>query len=55
MAPVEKDNLKKQFKAPPSGSSGIYIYRNTNLGGALKKDVYIDSKLIAKTGQERGS
>jgi len=49
MASMEEDNLKKQFTAPPQGTSGLYIYRNTNLGGALKKDVYIDGKLIGET------
>jgi len=49
MASMEEDNLKKQFTAPPQGASGLYIYRNTNLGGALKKDVYIDGMLIGET------
>ena len=49
MASVEEDNSKKQFSAPARGSSGIYIYRNTNLGGALKKNVYLDGKLIGET------
>ncbi len=50
MASVDEDNARKQFDAPPPGSSGIYIYRNTNLGGALKKDVYLNGKLIGETG-----
>lgn len=50
MASTEEDNLRKQFSPPPKGSSGIYIYRNTNLGGALTKDLYIDGELIGETG-----
>lgn len=49
MASKEEDNTKKEFLAPPEGSSGLYIYRNSYLGGALKKDVYIDGKLIGET------
>jgi hypothetical protein len=49
MASKEEDNTKKEFLAPPQGSSGLYIYRNSHLGGALKKDVYIDGKLIGET------
>lgn len=49
MASVEEDKIKKQFKSPPRDSSGLYIYRNTNFGGALKKSVYIDGKMIGET------
>ena len=49
MASKEDDNAKKEFLAPPQGSSGLYIYRNSNLGGALKKNVYIDGKFIGET------
>lgn len=49
MASLDEDNIKKQFTAPAQGTSGIYIYRNTNLGGALKKNVYLDGKLIGET------
>lgn len=49
MASSEEDNIKKQFSAPPQGSSGLYIYRNSNFGGALTKDVYLDGKLIGET------
>ena len=49
MASKEEDNAKKQFSAPPAGYSGLYIYRNSNFGGALKKDVFIDGKLIGET------
>ncbi len=49
MASAEDDNIKKQFKSPPRDASGLYIYRNTNFGGALKKSVYVDGKLIGET------
>jgi uncharacterized protein DUF2846 len=49
MASTKEDNIKKQFSAPKNGTSGLYIYRNTSFGGALKKDVYIDGQLIGET------
>lgn len=49
MSSPEEDKAKKEFAAPSANMSGLYIYRNTNLGGALKKDVYIDGKLIGET------
>lgn len=49
MAPKEEDTAKKQFNAPSSTSSGLYIYRNMALGGALKKGVYINDEVIGKT------
>lgn len=49
MATVEEDIEKKQFNAPPSHLSGIYIYRNTNFGAALKKNIYIDGQIIGES------
>ena len=50
MAPLEQDKARKTFSSPTQGTAGLYIYRNTNLGGALKKFVYIDGELVAETG-----
>jgi hypothetical protein len=50
--PLQKsaaDTARKQFSPPPPGSAGLYIYRNTQLGGALKKSVYIDGQLVGET------
>ena len=49
MANAEKSNMAKQFTSPPSGKSGLYIYRDSSFGGALKKDVLINDKCIGKT------
>jgi hypothetical protein len=37
MASSEADQAKKEFSAPSDGKSGLYIYRNSSLGAALKK------------------
>ena len=49
MVSVDKSNKAKQFTLPPEGKSGIYIYRDSSFGGALKKDVFIDDKCIGET------
>lgn len=49
LAPVEEDAARKSFAPPPSGTAGLYIYRNSNFGGALKKSVYIDGELIGES------
>lgn len=41
--------VAKEFKAPPDGSSGLYIYRASGPGTALKKDVWVDGKCIGET------
>lgn len=49
MATVEEDIAKKQFNAPPPHLSGLYIYRNTNFGAALKKNISIDGQIIGES------
>ncbi|MDN5092993.1 DUF2846 domain-containing protein [Aliarcobacter butzleri] len=49
MALPEESNQAKQFNQVENGKAGIYIYRDSTLGGALKKKVYIDDKCIGET------
>ena len=49
MASVEEDNAKKQFSSPRKNMGGLYIFRNSNFGGALKKSVFLDGELIGET------
>lgn len=49
MAPPAQDKVMKQFKPPSDGMSGIYIYRNSTFGGALKKSLYIDGNYLGET------
>ncbi len=49
MASVEDDAARKQFSLPAEGASGLYIYRDTSLGAALTKAVYVDDELIGKS------
>lgn len=49
MASIEEDSIKKQFKKPSKGAAGIYVYRDSSLGFALAKEVYIDDVLLGET------
>lgn len=44
------DSDKAKTFAPPSpGQAGLYIYRSGSLGGALKKDIWVDGKCIGES------
>lgn len=49
MATPEQDQQAKQFSTPQKGKSGIYIYRDSRFGGALKKNLYIDDRFIGES------
>ena len=49
MASVDADKMRKEFSSPPQDMAGLYIYRNTMLGCALKKTIVIDGVIIGET------
>lgn len=49
MAPADSNLKAKTFAAPEEGKSGLFIYRDSFVGKALKKDVYIDGKCLGET------
>ena len=49
LAPKEFSEKAKLFNPPKDNKSGIYIYRDSILGAALKKDLFIDNKLIGES------
>lgn len=49
MANKAESDQAKSFAAPPEGQSGLYIYRDSNYGGALKKDIWVDGKCIGES------
>lgn len=49
MESQEKSDQAKQFAIPPKGQSGLYIYRDSVFGSALKKNIYIDDKFIGQS------
>ena len=49
---AEVSNVLKQVKAPSANNAGLYIYRsNSMVGGALKKDVWVDDECIGETAR----
>jgi len=52
MASKELDSAAKAFPPPPSDKSGIYVFRNSFVGQALKKRVSIDGRKIGDTANK---
>jgi len=46
MAPAETDKSTKSFNAPSEGMAGLYVYRNSSFGAALKKSIMVDGEII---------
>ena len=42
----------KQFAQPMAGNSGLYIYRDSFVGKALKKDIWVDGKCIGESAPD---
>jgi hypothetical protein len=49
MAPSEQDTSLKTFPQPSQDKAGLYIFRTSTIGSALKKNVYLDSVLLGET------
>lgn len=50
--PMESKEVSAKIKsfAPPSeGNAGLYIYRPSGVGAALKKDIWVDGKCIGES------
>lgn len=39
----------KQFAQPSAGLAGLYVYRDSTFGAALKKDIWVDDKCIGES------
>ncbi len=52
MAPSEQDAAAKTFVTPKGDKSGLYVYRDTFVGQALKKTVSLDGKVIGETANK---
>jgi hypothetical protein len=42
----------KEFNSPSQGNAGVYIYRNSFVGKALKKDIWVDGKCIGESAPD---
>jgi hypothetical protein len=52
MAPKEDSAKAKQFAAPAANNAGLYVYRNSFVGKALKKDIWIDGKCLGESAPD---
>lgn len=49
LEPKEVAEQAKTFGSPSEGNAGVYVYRDSFVGQALKKDVMIDDKCLGET------
>ena len=49
MESEEATDQAKKFEAPADGEAGLYVYRDSTFGGALKKDVWVDGKCLGES------
>lgn len=49
MGSKEEDMALKQFPAPPDTMAGVYVYRDSFMGKALKKTVSLDGEMLGET------
>ncbi len=52
MAPMEQDAAAKMFSPPAADKAGLYVFRNTFVGQALKKTVSLDGVIIGETANK---
>lgn len=52
MAKKDQDVALKEFKNPADNKAGLYVYRNSFVGQALKKNVYLDGVLLGETANK---
>lgn len=52
MAPQAESQRAKEFNAPSPGNSGLYVYRNSFVGKALKKDLWVDGNCLGESAPD---
>ena len=52
MATMAESAKAKEFNPPSQGNAGVYVYRDSFVGKALKKDIWIDSKCIGESAPD---
>jgi hypothetical protein len=52
MESKEASEKAKQFAQPAAGSSGLYTYRDSFVGKALKKDIWVDGKCVGESAPD---
>ena len=52
MASNQEDMAKKRFDNPTQNKAGLYVYRNSFIGQALKKSLYLNDIFIGDTANK---
>jgi hypothetical protein len=52
MAAKDESAKAKQFAQPSGSNAGLYIYRNSFAGKALKKDIWVDGKCVGESAPD---
>ncbi len=52
MESKEASQKAKEFSQPSAGQAGLYIYRDSFVGKALKKDIWVDGKCIGESAPD---
>lgn len=49
MTDTAASSQAKKFAEPVQGKAGLYVYRDSNLGAALKKDIRVDGECLGES------
>lgn len=49
MANESMSTQAKLFPAPSDGNAGLYVYRDSRFGSALKKDIFVDGRCLGQS------
>jgi len=52
LEPKEMSESVKTFNVPPENKAGLYVYRDSFVGQALKKDIWVDNECLGKTSNK---
>ncbi|ASK26886.1 DUF2846 domain-containing protein [Neisseria chenwenguii] len=52
LAPQEASAAAKTFNLPAEGMAGLYVYRDSFVGQALKKDIWVDGKCLGESSNK---
>lgn len=52
MADTQTSEQIKRFNPPSTGKSGVYVYRDSFVGKALKKDIYVDGNCLGESADK---
>ncbi|CAG8998757.1 MAG: hypothetical protein CENE_00717 [Candidatus Celerinatantimonas neptuna] len=52
MASKQQSSQAKFFPAPKTGNAGLYVYRDSFVGHALKRNIFVDGKCLGQSADK---